>query len=288
MKKVIIGTVAASIILSGCSQLDPYLEKIPFLSNADHNGSDTTEQNEQPSQNEEDNHETNEESETASNTMEEENDMSLEAAYFNDIKVVDELNIIQNPSNIMALVNKQFSLPSDYAPDDLVRPDVAFSFGDEEVEKSYLRKEAAEGLEKMFAAAKKDGIDLFAVSGYRSYERQDAVFSAEVNRVGEEKAVQAVAFPGSSEHQTGLSMDISSATVDYTLTEKFENAPEGKWLKDNAHHYGFILRYPKGKEEVTGYQFEPWHFRYIGVDAATVIFEKDLTLEEYFDAVKKI
>ncbi|NRG48251.1 M15 family metallopeptidase [Bacillus sp. CRN 9] len=288
MKKVIIGTVAASIILSGCSQLDPYLEKIPFLSNADHNGSDTTEQNEQPSQNEEDNHETNEESETASNAMEEENDMSLEAAYFNDIKAVDELNIIQNPRNIMALVNKQFSLPSDYAPDDLVRPDVAFSFGDEEVEKSYIRKEAAEGLEKMFAAAKKDGIDLFAVSGYRSYERQDAVFSAEVNRVGEEKAVQAVAFPGSSEHQTGLSMDISSATVDYTLTEKFENVPEGKWLKDNAHHYGFILRYPKGKEEVTGYQFEPWHFRYIGVDAATVIFEKDLTLEEYFDAVKKI
>lgn len=83
-------------------------------------------------------------------------------------------------------------------------------------------------------------------------------------------------------------MDISSPSVDYTLTQDYEDTTEGKWLKENAHKYGFILRYPKGKEEITGYKFEPWHFRYVGKEAAKVIFEKDLTLEEYFESVKEI
>ncbi len=217
-----------------------------------------------------------------------EKDFVLESVYFNDLAVVNGKNMIQNPTNIMVLVNKEFALPDFYAPDDLVRPNVAFSFGDQDIEKSYMRKEAADALEKMFSDAMNNGIQLFAVSGYRSYDRQQQVYNAEVSRVGEELAVQAVAVPGFSEHQTGLSMDISSESAQFALSEQFGRTLEGKWLQNNAHRFGFILRYPKGKENITGYKYESWHYRYVGVKAATEIYENDLTLEEYFNKVKKI
>lgn len=169
-----------------------------------------------------------------------------------------------------------------------MRPKVEFSFGNQDIEKSYMRKEAAKALEDMFNGAKKSGITLYAVSGYRSYNRQTEVYDAEVSRVGEEKAVQAVAYPGNSEHQTGLAMDISSESADFLLTEGFGETKEGKWLKENAHLYGFILRYPKGKEKITQYKFEPWHFRYVGKKSAKDIYENDWTLEEYFKVVRKI
>lgn len=215
-------------------------------------------------------------------------DLVLEAAYFNEINEVDGKKVILNPVNILSLMNKEFYLPADYAPNDLVRPNVAFSFGDEDVEKSYLRREAAEALENMFAAAKEEGVILYAVSGYRSYDRQKAVLAAEINRVGKEKAEQAVAIPGTSEHQSGLAMDISSESEGYLLTENFGLQAEGIWLRENAHRFGFILRYPKEKEDITQYQYEPWHFRYVGEDAAKIIYEKDWTLEEFFSHVKKI
>ena len=97
-----------------------------------------------------------------------------------------------------------------------------------------------------------------------------------------------VANPGFSEHQTGLAMDISSLSANRDLTEEFGETIEGKWLKENAHLFGFILRYPKGKESITGYQYEPWHFRYVGEKVAPIIFSKNLTLEEYFKKVEKI
>ncbi|VEF48061.1 peptidase M15B and M15C DD-carboxypeptidase VanY/endolysin [Bacillus freudenreichii] len=212
-------------------------------------------------------------------------ELILDAAYFNEVNGKQE---IMNASNTMALVNKTFALPSDYVPDDLIRPKVDFSFGNQDIEKSYLRKEAADALEKMFKAAKNEGILLYASSGYRSYDRQNGVFQAEVNKSGETKAAQAVAVPGTSEHQTGLAMDITSESVQHLLVQEFENTSEGKWLKDNAHRFGYILRYPKGKEDVTGYQFEPWHFRYVGEKAAKIIYERNWTLEEYFDNVAKI
>lgn len=218
----------------------------------------------------------------------EEEDLALESAYFNEVVEVDGRKEIVNASNVLALVNKTYALPSDYAPDDLVRPKVAFSFGEQDIEKSYLRKEAAEALEKMFEAAEKDGIQLYASSGYRSYARQEGVFQVEAARSGEKKAAQAVAVPGYSEHQTGLAMDITSESVQYLLVEEFEQKPEGKWLRDNAHRFGYILRYPKGKEEVTEYQYEPWHFRYVGVKAAKIIYQHNWTLEEYFEHASKI
>lgn len=260
--KNLIWIVASIILVSGCSQINSLLDKLPFTEK-DHN---------QPQ-----------------NQKAAENDpLSLEAVFFNDLKEVDGKNVIQNSTNTMALVNKQYYLPENYTPEDLVRPAVSFSFGEEEIEKSLMRKEAAAALEKMFAEAKTNNIELFAVSGYRSYSRQKTLFDAEVNRVGEEKAMQAVAIPGSSEHQSGLAMDISSKSVRFYLVEDFEDTVEGKWLAENAHRFGFILRYPKGKESITDYMYEPWHFRYVGVKAAKIIYENNWTLEEYFNEVKKI
>ncbi|MEK3819828.1 M15 family metallopeptidase [Cytobacillus sp. FSL W8-0315] len=293
MKKIIIMAGTLSLLLSGCSKLDPYMEKVqPLIKKIPFLGGEKS--LEEPPLEDESSKEEENSAEEAGNEGKEgkeeiQNDpLSLEAAYFNDVKVVDGRNIIQNPENVMALVNKQFSLPDGYEPSKLMIPDVAFSYGKLDLEKSYLRQDAAQALEKLFTGALNEGVELFAVSGYRSFTRQSQVFEAEVSKVGKEKAVQAVAIPGSSEHQTGLSMDISSRSANLELSEEFGETREGKWLAENAHRYGFILRYPKGKEGITGYKYEPWHFRYVGTEAATVIYEKKWTLEEYFDIVKKI
>jgi zinc D-Ala-D-Ala carboxypeptidase len=214
--------------------------------------------------------------------------LTLPKEFFNDTTEVNGKMVINNPENIVALVNKEYSLTENYIPSDLVRPNVPFSFGEEKIEKSLMREEAARALEALFLGAKVNGIELFAVSGYRSYERQAIILENEISKVGEAKAIEAVAFPGQSEHQTGLAMDISSKSVNLELTQEYENVVEGNWLANNAHLYGFILRYPKGKEGITGYKFEPWHFRYVGQDVAKVIYEKNLTLEEYFKLVKQV
>lgn len=276
-----------SFLLTGCTPVDSYLKKIPFLGERIVGQDQTAE--EEPAA-------IPEESDSADNNTQEEtevelpqnDELTLEASFFNVIQTADGKNIIQNPQNTLSLVNKIFGLPDNYIPSDLVRPNVQFSFGEEKLEKSLMREEAATALEKMFAAAREDGIELFAVSGYRSFGRQDVLFSAEVQRVGEEKAMQAVAVPGSSEHQTGLTMDISSRTNNFNLNEQFGSMKEGVWLANNAHKFGFIMRYPKGKEDITGYMYEPWHYRYIGIKAATEVFENEWTLEEYFENVKKI
>ncbi|GIN88315.1 putative carboxypeptidase YodJ [Heyndrickxia sporothermodurans] len=214
-------------------------------------------------------------------------DLMLESKFFNQVKIVNGVNMIENSSNVLSLVNKQYSIGS-YEPKDLVRPKVQFSFGNQDIEKSYMRKEAATALENMFKSAEKNGIQLFASSGYRSYERQKALLDAEIANVGKQKAVQAVANPGQSEHQTGLAMDITSESENFLLTENFGKHKDGIWLREHAHEFGFILRYPKGKEKVTGYEYEPWHFRYVGKKHASVIYKNDWTLEEYFQHVKKM
>ncbi|MFC0297201.1 M15 family metallopeptidase [Geobacillus jurassicus] len=215
-------------------------------------------------------------------------DLQLEAKYWNIIEVQNGQKLIMNPDNILVLVNKEQSLPPGYKPADLVVPRVPFSFTDPKAEKRHMRAEAAAALEEMFAAARRDGVELVAVSAYRSYERQQALFAEEVRQKGEEKAVQAVAHPGQSEHQTGLAVDISSRSAGYQLTEAFGATKEGQWVAAHAHEYGFIIRYPKGKEAVTGYKYEPWHLRYVGRKAAAVMKKRSLTLEEYFKVVKKV
>lgn len=286
MKKILL-LCTLPLLLAGCAPAETYLKKIPYIGEkfagqeqqADERGnvpSDTNPQDDNMSGNEE----------NVDKLADDE--LTLEAAYFNVIQNADGRNVIQNPQNTLSLVNKVFGLPANYIPSDLVRPNVLFSFGDAKLEKSLMRQEASVALEKMFAGAKNDGIELAAVSGYRSYGRQEAIFNAEIKRVGKEKALEAVAIPGSSEHQTGLTMDISSKTNDFNLDEQFAKTKEGVWLVHNAHEYGFILRYPKGKEGITGYMYEPWHFRYVGIKAAMEIYKNKWTLEEYFDNVKKI
>lgn len=289
MRKYLLSIAGITLLLSGCD-----FSKIPYLNN---NQKEETTQTDEQKDNEpivdQENNGQNDSTEGAAGDSTQDQDSlpegpTLEAIFFNDVKEVDGKQVIQNPLNVLALVNKMFALPESYNPTDLVKPNVSFSFGDQTIEKSLMRQEAAVALEKMFAEAKTSGIELYAVSGYRSYERQRIIFDAEVKKSGEEKAAQVVAVPGNSEHQSGLAMDISAKSANLSLTESFGETNEGKWLAANAHKYGFILRYPKGKETITGYQYEPWHFRYVGVDAAQTIFEKNITLEEYFDIVEKI
>lgn len=277
MKKVIIPIIGASLLLSGCNLLDG-------LNFSDKKDNENIGHVSEPNGNIGENN--NVQQNVGSGSAD--NGLALEAQFFNDVEVVDGRKVIQNPLNKLALVNKEYGLPANYIPEDLVIPNVTFSFGNQDIEKAYLRKEAAEKLEVMFTAAKLDGIDLFAVSGYRSYKRQEDLFNFEVIKVGREQAETVVAFPGNSEHQSGLAMDISGPSVGYALTQEFGEHPEGQWLANNAHKYGFILRYPQGKEDITGYSYEPWHFRYVGEEAAAVMYEKDLTLEEYFNIVQKI
>ncbi|GED13681.1 hypothetical protein AMI01nite_16720 [Aneurinibacillus migulanus] len=189
--------------------------------------------------------------------------------------------IVTNASSVTVLVNKKRNLPADYEPTDLVVPNVAFSFAGDSPKKQ-LRRSAARALEALFAQAKKDRIDLKAVSGYRSYSTQKAIFSRNAKKKGKEVANRTSAYPGQSEHQTGLAMDVSSASVSYGLEQRFGNTKEGKWLAKNAPAFGFIIRYPKDKESITGYSYEPWHIRYVGKDIAQAVANRGVTLEEYF------
>lgn len=189
--------------------------------------------------------------------------------------------VIENPYDVTALVNKQHALPSDYVPLDLVVPNIRFSFT-EDLPQKQLRKIAAHALEELFAASDEAGMELFGLSGYRSYDRQGAIFARNASKHGEKIANTFSARPGESEHQSGLTMDVTCPEVDYNLTTKFGGTKEGQWIKKHASKFGFIVRYPLGKEDITEYQYEPWHIRYIGKKIATKVMANDLTLEEYF------
>lgn len=190
------------------------------------------------------------------------------------------------PSSYTALVNRDYLLPSDYVPTDLTEPKVRFSHS-EQGDKRKLRKVAATALEKMFHAAEKQKIILYGVSGYRSYIRQESIYRRNVALHGKKATDALSAKPGSSEHQTGLTIDISASSVSCKLTALLSTTKEGKWVAKNAHKYGFIIRYPKGKSKITGYSFEPWHIRYVGTAVATYLYKNKLTLEEYYGECNK-
>jgi len=145
-----------------------------------------------------------------------------------------------------------------------------------------LRVEAADAIEKMFKAAEKKKVILYAVSGYRSYTRQKQIYDRNVATRGKAATDKVSAMPGSSEHQTGLTMDISANSVGCQLSQYFGSTKEGKWVAKNAHNYGYIIRYPEGKSKITGYHYEPWHIRYVGKTLATYLYKNNLTLEEFY------
>lgn len=184
------------------------------------------------------------------------------------------------------VINKENRLKSNYRPGDLVEPDVVFAPG-AEGEKRLLRKEAAWHLEKLFKRAEAQGLHLAAVSGFRSYERQEEIYENSLRTKGREHTQQYIAPPGGSEHQTGLAMDLSCASMNYELEEEFEQTREGIWLRKNASLFGFIIRYPKGKEEITGYAYEPWHIRYVTRALSYYLSKLELTLEEGVSSLER-
>lgn len=192
-------------------------------------------------------------------------------------------HVVDNPTSIEVYINKQRRLPDRFRPTDLVEPNVEH-FSPEGDDKRLMRAESAEALEGLFAQAEEDGAPLVAVSGFRSYERQSVIYGNSVEANGQEYADKYSAKPGYSEHQTGLTMDLGAyyETNATLLTESFSATDPGKWLAENAHTYGFIIRYPEGAEAITGYNYEPWHVRYVGKEMAEEIYMQQITLEEYF------
>ncbi|HWT75376.1 MAG TPA: M15 family metallopeptidase [Mobilitalea sp.] len=186
-----------------------------------------------------------------------------------------------DPSSITVFVNKEYALSKDYKPDDLVIPNVYFDLTYYD-ERTMLRSEAAAALERLFLAADNAGYKLCGVSGFRSYQRQKKIFTENILTKGKVHTLQYSAVPGTSEHQTGLAMDLSCETLNYDLSDAFADTPEGKWLADNAYRFGYIIRYPKGKGDITGYAYEPWHIRYVGKGLAKYLYDNDLTLDEYY------
>ncbi|MBF0754679.1 MULTISPECIES: M15 family metallopeptidase [Jeotgalicoccus] len=177
-----------------------------------------------------------------------------------NIEVVDGVTYADG----VLIVNKEIPLPEDYNPE--------------------MQPEVIEAYTQMFEDAEAEGLYFELVSGFRSYDYQAELYNSYVARDGKEAADQYSAEPGHSEHQTGLAIDVGSYDSAVLLQTSFEYTPEFQWLKDVAHEYGFIIRYMKGKEDITGYMYEPWHLRYVG-DKAPAIYESGLTLEEYFDLV---
>lgn len=179
-----------------------------------------------------------------------------------------DIRTIEDPDDLFVLVNKYNALPLDFEPKDLV------SVGNGEK----LRREAAEAYLKMEEAINDYGLDLIAQSGYRSIEKQTRIYNNNVASRGQAATDLVSARPGHSEHHTGLAIDVSH---DGTLEKTFENTEQFEWLKDNAYKYGFIMRYPKDKIYMTGYDYEPWHYRFVGIETATLIHTENITYEEY-------
>lgn len=185
----------------------------------------------------------------------------------------------QDPTNVWTLVNKARALPPNYTPPALIVASVSTRSNSTADEKR-VRQTIDEPLTQLFAAAAAQGHSLMIGSAYRSAETQDSLFNRYVAASGYEEANKYSAHPGHSEHQTGLAVDISTTSQQCYLSECFIGTADGQWLAENAYKYGFNLRYPKDKEVITGYNFEPWHYRYLGIGLATALYQSGLTLDE--------
>ena len=175
----------------------------------------------------------------------------------------------------LMIVNKHYKIENNYKPDNLVTVLSEHGYPNK------IRADVYEEFKKMYNAAKNDNVSIFIASPYRSYSDQNALYTYYVNTDGKQNADTYSARPGFSEHHTGLAMDL---IPEYGLDlDTFENSDGFKWMQENAYKYGFILRYPKDKEYITGYIYEPWHYRYVGINAATTIKNEGLTFEEYYE-----
>ncbi|PKM52878.1 MAG: D-alanyl-D-alanine carboxypeptidase [Firmicutes bacterium HGW-Firmicutes-5] len=215
------------------------------------------------------------ETDTAANTQTTTAEQSTQTETKEELKTTTTENAT-GADSVITLVNKNHSISANYVPGDLVTVDLPST------RDTQLRSIAAEGLTKLFKAAEGAGLELYCCSGYRSYETQSELYAWNVDTYGVDGAELVSARPGMSEHQLGLAMDVTSASVGFDLQESFGTTSEGQFIKENAHKYGFIVRYPQGKTDITGYAYEPWHLRYLGVDVATAIYNSGKTMEEYY------
>lgn len=194
--------------------------------------------------------------------------MSLDKPFYTNTKKAPH----QNKSTI--LVNKYFYLSSDYVPENLELLNPIYSS-----KKLYLVKEAKDAFESLAQDASLENLTIKAMSTYRTYSYQENLYNRYVAQDGENLANTYSAKPGYSEHQTGYALDVYNETSPYT---DFENTKEYIWMQKNAYKYGFILRYPKDKEHLTGYSYESWHYRYVGFEIAEYIAKHNLTYDEYY------
>lgn len=193
-------------------------------------------------------------------------------------------------SSFSLLINRAHRLPKDYVPADMIPVPIPFDAHPKD-SKRLMQREAAMAAVSLIQRAKAMKIQLYGISGYRPYERQEILYENALTRTMREQSISReeaealtlVAPPGASEHQSGLALDVSSPSVALELTEDFGHTREGRWLKAYAPLYGFILRYPKDKVHITGYAWEPWHIRYVTKSLALYLSLTNLTLEEYHD-----
>lgn len=185
--------------------------------------------------------------------------VTVASAQNSDVSASVAVTVVSGPQltyiDGILIANKTYALPADYAPGVDPQAEAAFY--------------------EMQADAYELGLNLYISSGYRSYDYQAGLYQRYVDRSGKAEADRYSARPGHSEHQTGLAFDLN------TISDEFKDTDEGKWVAENCHKYGFIVRYPEDKESVTGYMYEPWHIRYLGTDTATAVYESGLCLEEY-------
>ncbi len=191
-----------------------------------------------------------------------------------DFPFYENVSVISNPYDTAVLVNKYNQLPWDFKQNNLVNMDRKYTVNDG---KQYLLAGVAyENFVRMADAARKDGVSLKVVSAYRTQDYQQRLYNKKIRTLGARNADDYSAKPGFSEHQTGLAIDINSTKTAFVNTAAF------KWLESHAHEYGYILRYPKGKKWITGYEYEPWHYRYVGTSAAKIIHQEGSTYEQYY------
>lgn len=193
--------------------------------------------------------------------------IGLDQAFYTNTKISNHLN------DISILVNKYISVPNDYTPDHLV---VMEKYAKKNI---YLVKEAYDSFVQMVEKAKEANLNIRAISAYRDVNYQENLYSSYYKNDSKKDVDTYSARPGFSEHHTGLCVDLDNENTNY---EYFEYTDEYEWMLNNSYKYGFILRYPKNKENITGYMYESWHFRYVGVKAATYIHKNNITYDEYF------
>ncbi len=186
----------------------------------------------------------------------------------------EETKETDTSKDTLIINNKYYKLSKDYVPEDLIDVSNWYSYG-----KQQLSKRAYEPFLEMFNKAKEEDITLIINSGYRSYDYQEELYNSYIKRNGQKETDNYAARAGHSEHQTGLAMDLT--TYGYNA-DNFHESKAYSWLQDHAHEYGFIMRYPKDKEDITGYKYESWHYRYVGVEVATFIHTYDITYDEYY------